>query len=198
MTIHPPETGYGSLPPKLHIDLKQGSYFSLVPRFYNEDERAFESERFLPEWHAGNIYDLSRAHPSTVNLPGNLSIDNPNVYDLFVSGDYEVKYCELYISQSLDLTSFNLQIRLFGEPKDEAKLVPTLQVSLSVKTAPSKAISLVFPHDIVPDFINGYAFGNAVGIGLRAFDGRWKVNELKTSHKDFPKVLPFSQLFEII
>lgn len=192
MTIHPPETGYGSLPPKLHIDLKQGSYFALVPRCDNEHERASESERFVPEWHAGNIYDLSRAHPSTVNLPGNLSIDKIIVYDLFVSGDYEVKDYELHIFQSLDLTSLNLQIRLFGKPKDEAKLVPTLQVSLSVKTAPSKAVSLVFPHDIVPDFINGYAFGNAVGIGLRAFDGRWKVNELKTSHKDFPKVLPFS------
>lgn len=93
VTIHPPETGYGSLPPKLLIDLKQGSYFALVPRFDNEDERASESERFVPEWHAGNIYDLSRAHPSTVNLPGNFSIDNPNVYDLFVSGDYEVKDC---------------------------------------------------------------------------------------------------------
>lgn len=102
VTIHPPETGYGSLPPKLHIDLKQGSYFALVPRFDNEDERASESERFVPEWHAGNIYDLSRAHPNTVNLPGNLSIDRPSVFDLFVSGDYEV--IDSTSSQSLDLT----------------------------------------------------------------------------------------------
>ena len=32
-------------------------------------------------------------------------------------------------------------------------------------------------HDIVGDFVDGWAFGDAVGIGLRSLDGWWTVTK---------------------
>lgn len=32
-------------------------------------------------------------------------------------------------------------------------------------------------HDVVSDFVDGWAFGDAVGIGLRSLDGWWTVTK---------------------
>lgn len=72
------------------MDLKRGSYFTIRPR--NTDISAF-----VPEWCAGNIYDLERALPHALALPSDLSFTEPTEFDLFVSGDYEA---------SLDLITF--------------------------------------------------------------------------------------------
>ena len=92
LIVHPPDPAYCNSLPQLNIELKQGSYFTLIPRSdgANIDERASNTDEIAPEWHPGNIYDLHRAPPSIVDLPGNISLDKPNVYDVFVSGDYEV------------------------------------------------------------------------------------------------------------
>ena len=83
VTVHPPSNPKNSSPPQLLVDLKQASYFALRPQ--EQDISAF-----VPEWCAGNIYDLERPLPHVVDLPTPPSTKNPTKYDLFVSGDYEV------------------------------------------------------------------------------------------------------------
>jgi len=81
LTIFPPAKATSS-PPRLLVDLKQVSYFTLRPQ--SED-----LSTFVPEWYAGNIYDMERAVPHAVELPSVVSILKPTKFDLFVSGDYE-------------------------------------------------------------------------------------------------------------
>lgn len=69
--------------PRLLVELKQGSYFTLRPR-----TRPLSS--FVPEWYAGNIYDMERAQSRVVLLPETPSLLEPTSYDVFISGDYEV------------------------------------------------------------------------------------------------------------
>ena len=64
------------------MELKQGSYFAIRPR--DTDISAF-----VPEWCAGNIYDMERTVPHALALPSDLSFNKPTKFDLFVSGDYE-------------------------------------------------------------------------------------------------------------
>ena len=68
--------------PRLLVDLKQGSYFTLRPQ-------AQDVSTFVPEWYAGNIYNMERALPHVVELPSTISHAEPTKFDLFVSGDYE-------------------------------------------------------------------------------------------------------------
>ena len=84
-TLYPP---LGTLdPPHLRIELKQGSFFTVRP------SPEFQSESTVPEWYPGNIYAIERAIPVTVPLPILPSKSVPTTYDIFVSGDYEVRLC---------------------------------------------------------------------------------------------------------
>jgi hypothetical protein len=87
LTIYPPKSPQNDVP-NLLVDLKQGSYFALRPEKY-------DSSDFVPQWFAGNIYDIERAPSHATPLPAPPSCIEPTKYDLFVSGDYEV---ESYIS----------------------------------------------------------------------------------------------------
>lgn len=71
-----------STPPRLLVDLVQGSYFSVVP--------SAPSAAFVPQWHAGNIYEMERATPQAIDLPSEPSGTAPTEYHIYVSGDYEV------------------------------------------------------------------------------------------------------------
>lgn len=44
----------------------------------------------VPEWYAGNIYDLERALPRMVDLPLPPDPTATSRYDIFISGEYEV------------------------------------------------------------------------------------------------------------
>lgn len=81
--MFPPTESDSAIPPRLLVDLKQGSYFSLRPQ-------DVDLSSFVPEWCAGNIYDIPRAALHVVDFPITPSLDTPTKYDLFVSGDYEV------------------------------------------------------------------------------------------------------------
>ena len=83
-------------PPRLLVQLKQGSFFTLRPQ-----TQAISS--FVPEWYAGNIYDMERAQSRVVLLPGNPSILEPTSYDVFISADYEV-FLRFISPQPLSLT----------------------------------------------------------------------------------------------
>lgn len=77
------------------MDLKRGSYFTLRPR-------RSDVSSFVPEWYAGNIYDMERALPHALTLSSPVSFTEPTEFDLFVSGDYEaclVRITSPYVSK---------------------------------------------------------------------------------------------------
>lgn len=71
--------------PNLLVDIQQGSFFAIRPA----DDSDLQS--YVPKWHAGNIYAMDAALPHSISLPYPPSTTKPTVYDLFVSGDYEVR-----------------------------------------------------------------------------------------------------------
>ncbi|RXW24865.1 hypothetical protein EST38_g947 [Candolleomyces aberdarensis] len=75
---------------------------------------------------------------------------NTGEYQLFVSGDYE--------------------IRLFGDPHvQEGSEVPALNIKLNVGVEGTNSLYTREPlQDVVCDFVDGFAFGKAIGIGLRS------------------------------
>ena len=85
--MHPPaarETN--DTPPRLLVNLEQGSFFTVVP----EGPRKTQDDAVVPEWHAGNIYAMGRSPANVVSLPVAPSTTEPTTYIIFVSGDYEV------------------------------------------------------------------------------------------------------------
>ncbi|TFY66824.1 hypothetical protein EVG20_g4262 [Dentipellis fragilis] len=149
LTVHPSDNA--SQAPQLLFDLKQGTFFTIVPRLPNS-----ELSDSVPEWYAGNVYNMERSLPQAVQLPSPPSLSSPTVYDVYVSGDYE--------------------IRLFGDPRSGGSECPVLDITLSVQSE-SPAIGFIREpsHDIVCDFVDGFAFGDALGVGLRSISGWWTV-----------------------
>ncbi|KAI0340686.1 hypothetical protein BDW22DRAFT_1360117 [Trametopsis cervina] len=151
VTVHPP-TGqnFSAEPPQLLIDLQQGSFFAIRPLQTGD----LSLEDFVQEWQSGNIYEMNASPPHAVPLPVKSSVTQPTAYDLFVSGDYE--------------------IRLFGDPTRWGTDTPTLSIKLNVDIEePVASVVLAESHNIVPDFIEGWAFGKAIGVGLRSTGDWW-------------------------
>ena len=83
------------------------------------------------------------------------------------------------------------QIRLFGDPRDKGSDMPTLRVNFKASIhSTSTAIVHQTSHDIVCDFVEGYALGDALGVGLRSHDGWWKVEGLDAD-ENLIKACPF-------
>ncbi|KAJ2916870.1 hypothetical protein MD484_g3582, partial [Candolleomyces efflorescens] len=83
--------------------------------------------------------------PHTVELPRS----STGEYQLFVSGDYE--------------------IRLFGDPlAQQGTDAPSLRIKLDVAFEEPDALIRETSQDVVCDFVDGFAFGSAIGIGLRS------------------------------
>ena len=85
LTIFPPSNFDHSgsyAPPRLHVDLIRGSFFTILPR---------SGGNRIPKWYSGNIYAMERSLPRIVDLPSTPSPVHPITYDVFVSGDYEVR-----------------------------------------------------------------------------------------------------------
>ncbi|KAJ7197231.1 hypothetical protein GGX14DRAFT_545520 [Mycena pura] len=118
-----------------------------------------------PEWHAGNVYATDRTLPRAIELPTPPSAISPTTYHIFVSGDYE--------------------IRLFGDPKRSA---PTQSIKLTIDVeAPTHSITLESTQNVICDFLDGYAFGDAIGLGVRSVAGWWTVTDvvLTTASRGF-------------
>ncbi|KAF9532428.1 hypothetical protein CPB83DRAFT_891154 [Crepidotus variabilis] len=166
LTIYPPSLAVQDQPPRLFVSLKQGSYFCLRPR-----HQSFST--FVPQWHAGNIYDLETALPIPVLLPFDLSTAEPTKFDLFVSGDYE--------------------IRLFGDPWARLSEIPVLQLSIDASfridqhTSPVVRVS---SQDVKCDFVAGYAFGDYLGIGVQSLLGWWSVKNIHAKSEGIQLSLP--------
>lgn len=162
LTIHPPCSDSQPSPavPNFLVELKGGSFFTLVPADVEWKQR----HDFVPEWYSGNIYNVDCAPPHLVNLPTVPSAVSPTVYHLYVSGDYE--------------------IRLFGDPKSGDSETPTLIISVNARVESSNVLNHETSYDIAPNFVEGFAFGDALGVGLRLgclSTSRWTVTAVSIS-----------------
>ncbi|KAI0371785.1 hypothetical protein BV20DRAFT_1066969 [Pilatotrama ljubarskyi] len=160
LTVYPPAQAekLSAYPPRLLVDLVQGSFFTVLPA----NAEVLSDVTVVPEWHAGNIYAMSRSPKNSVVLPEPPSRTSPTTYNIFISGDYE--------------------IRLFGDPRSNDRDVPKLSISLSVDIEePVCTVARDASHDVFPDFVDGWAFGNALGVGLRSVDGWWTVKGVTVS-----------------
>lgn len=75
------------------------------------------------------------------------------------------------------------QIRLFGDPLFNRGRtgVPMLSLTLKVDVEPELSIPTVTrmpSHDVSCDLVNGWAFGEALGVGLRSQSGWWTVKNV--------------------
>ncbi|KAH9004981.1 hypothetical protein EDB86DRAFT_3037142 [Lactarius hatsudake] len=160
LTVLPPRSYSDSQTPptipNLLLRIKKGSFFTLVPT-------DVEDHVFIPEWYSGNIYEVDHAPSHLVRFPTVPSPVSPTVYHLYISGDYE--------------------IRLFGDPRDTGSEVPALSISVNVcLDSPTVAMRREVSRDVVPDFVDGFAFGDALGIGLRCMStSSWTVTALSPS-----------------
>jgi hypothetical protein len=163
LTVLPPRSGpqLPSAVPNFLVELRGGSFFTLVPADIEWKQR----RDFVPEWYSGNIYQVDCAPPHLVSLPTVPSAVSPTVYHLYVSGDYE--------------------IRLFGDPKEGGSEAPTLVISVNARfESPSIPIRRETSYDVAPDFVEGFAFGDALGVGLRCLStSSWTVTALSPSHQ---------------
>ncbi|KAJ7771786.1 hypothetical protein B0H16DRAFT_1772103, partial [Mycena metata] len=162
LTIYPPSTVKGaSPPPRLLVQLIQGSYITIVPA--SED-----SASSPPQWHAGNIYGMERTLPRAVELPTPPSTTGPTTYHVFVSGDYEARASPCLI-------------RLFG---DSGRSAPTQKIKLTIDVEePSDSAVLEPTQDVLCDFLDGFAFGDALGLGVRSRGGWWTVTDAVLASK---------------
>ncbi|KAJ3842899.1 hypothetical protein F5878DRAFT_348438 [Lentinula raphanica] len=153
LTVYPTS---GSPPPYIRVQLVGGSYFTII---------ASDSANKTPRWYSGNIYDMERALPRVIDLPEAPSLDEPTTYDIFVSGDYE--------------------IRLFGDPRiqhDSETPVQTIKLQVDFDDVGGDDIVRESTKDVIPDVLSGWTFGNAIGIGLRARNSWWSVQDVHVPH----------------
>ncbi|KIK63771.1 hypothetical protein GYMLUDRAFT_71889 [Collybiopsis luxurians FD-317 M1] len=164
LTIYPSSH---SPPPHLRIQLTGASYFTIMPQAQSE------SFKETPRWYAGNIYDMERALPRVIELPEPPLLDKPTTYDIFVSGDYE--------------------IRLFGDPRIQHGLdTPAQRIKLEVEFDKINQVVWEPSQDVVPDWVSGWAFGDSVGVGLRSRDGWWSVQDVKLTDPELDKHMSLS------
>lgn len=176
LIIHPP-TGSSAphAPPKLRIKLTRGSFFAVVPS--NGNISGLDS----PRWYTGNVYDLEEAPTQIVELPNLPSAEFITDYTVYISGDYEVRNLSMHIE--VGLSDLFAQIGLFGDPrKYSGDDIPVLTVNMVVEAdSTPRRIERDSNQDVVCDFVDGFAFGDAIGFGLRSADGWWTVKSATLS-----------------
>lgn len=164
MTLIPPDViDPKATIPKVLVQLEQGSYFTILPM--DGPERG----ALTPEWYAGNIYNMERALPRVVDLPTTPDPTNPTQYEIFISGDYE--------------------IRLFGDPHVMNTEIPTQVISLFVQVDSNQTVvQHESSQDVLCDFVDGLAFGETIGIGMRS--PTWStVTRVASQHPDVELIL---------
>lgn len=76
--------------------------------------------------------------------------------------------------------------------------MPVLAVNFQAKLEEtSVALLRQISHDILCDFVDGYALGDALGVGLRSLAGWWIVEGLETA-KHLTKASVFPPFFYLL
>lgn len=71
------------------------------------------------------------------------------------------------------------QIRLFGDPGARNSLIPVQTLSFRVQVQSGDAFFAYNPSQtVICDFIDGFAFGEAIGIGIQSIVGWWTVTDV--------------------
>lgn len=157
VTISPPDAqGLAdgtkpALPHSLAVAVQLGSFFTIIPR-----SEGIGSESAEVAWYPGDIYALGGS-PHLIPLPSNPSQSSAIVYDIFISVDYE--------------------IRLSGDPHayPVRSDVPVSFVDVSVALDYSKAALEIGENNVVPDVVDGWMLGDALGVELKSTQGDWTV-----------------------
>ncbi|KAG9018296.1 hypothetical protein FRB90_011626 [Tulasnella sp. 427] len=148
--------GLGKTPIGMKVSVSQGSMFAVLPRYgHGETDDNVK-------WHFGNIYDLPEV-PQVITLSQNVSPLEETSFDLFISADYE--------------------IRLFGDPVVlQGGEVPITSVDVKVDLVYDRAEGVeVGSKHVVPDFVGGWAMGDALGVEVTSWFGDWEVVGVGTS-----------------
>ncbi|KAF5324468.1 hypothetical protein D9611_004528 [Ephemerocybe angulata] len=140
--------------------ISKGGQLCSTMRFSGRLSRYTGLQQMSAKWYAGNIYDISGSLPQIVELP----LSRTGEYQLFISGDYE--------------------IRLFGDPvTQEGSDVPVQKIilDLQIEDIDEVGYALEPAQNVICDFVDGYAFGDSIGIGLRNTGESWiSVDAAKT------------------
>lgn len=122
---------------------------------------------------------MERALPRIVNLPVPPDPVVATQYDIFISGDYEVKN---RLINTIEIPMpWSLQIRLFGDPLRNNTEIPTQVINLALEIEhPSGPVQHEPSQDVLCDFVDGYAFGNALGIGFRGMRDWAIINRVRS------------------
>lgn len=71
------------------------------------------------------------------------------------------------------------KIRLFGDPVTTGREAPELQIEVTARlgdTGPK--IEHSPSHDVVPNVVDGWTFGNALGVGVLSVQEWWTVTDI--------------------
>ncbi|KAF5391841.1 hypothetical protein D9757_001678 [Collybiopsis confluens] len=162
LTVYPSGSP-ASPPPKLRIQLDGASFFAIIRQSSSND---------APRWYAGNIYGIEHALPRVVDLDSP-HLDKPTTYDIFLSGDYE--------------------IRLFGDPRlQRASEIPAQSINIKLDFDHIAQVAWESTQDVVPDFVDGWAFGEAIGIGLRTSNEWWSIHSVWLANPELNEYLTLS------
>ena len=102
-----------------------------------------------------------------VPYPAELASDQTTVFDLYVSGDFE--------------------IRLFGDPVVvEGQQIPIQRLMFQLNflaTSGPLPVLLEQQLNVVPDFVDGWMFSvtQSFGIGLKSVNGWWRTDSVMSS-----------------
>ena len=70
------------------------------------------------------------------------------------------------------------QIRLFGDPGDGIP-VQSLRLTVELEAIAEPSAQAVPTHHVYPDFLDGLAFGDAIGLGVRSVAGWWSIADVE-------------------
>lgn len=139
VTIDPPKIEAPDSPHlAFRVDLKQASFVAFSPRDSHVSDTL--------HWLEGDIYAQSPI-VRLIPLPSHIPRNRRLVIDIFIVVDYE--------------------IRLFGDPvytAGQAGPVSRVKFSLDIVEMPEISAG---PRQIVPDFVDGIALGEAIGLELQ-------------------------------
>jgi hypothetical protein len=82
------------------------------------------------------------------------------------------------------------QIRIFGDPKSQGRETPVQTIRCSVEIQLPTALCVrEASQDVICDFVNGIAFGDALGIGIRSISGWWTVTNVAVKNTEARVIL---------
>ena len=93
-------------------------------------------------------------------------------------------------------TTLAWQIRLFGDPVRGGKKdgVPVISIKLTaeIESAPTEStVQVISDYTVVCDFVDGWAFGGALGVGVRSVSGWWTITGASLASSDLTVRLQF-------